>query len=234
MNTQPKPILAPLPDPYYSGLKGLDTLQGSEQDAETFFQSRVKESDRREIPDEFKRTLVLEAQKSKRPRTQKPRISKKMLTSKEKRTLGLNRLPKVGLNYQQFQAMNDLWMNYMVDLLDLVSLKKDGWEPGSLEEPKLQQIQMKICRADLHGAILQVVKSDCPTQEGRKGICLLETKHTLQIISTDNKLRMVPKKGTTFCFDISGFRFFFPGSSFLSRPAERATKRPKNKMPLDF
>ena len=26
----------------------------------------------------------------------------------------------------------------------------------NLEEPKLQQIQMKICRADLHGAHLQV------------------------------------------------------------------------------
>ena len=27
---------------------------------------------------------------------------------------------------------------------------------GNLEEPKLQQIQMKICRADLHGAIIEV------------------------------------------------------------------------------
>ncbi|XP_023326524.1 ribonuclease P protein subunit p29 isoform X2 [Eurytemora carolleeae] len=231
MNSKPKPILAPLPDTFYSNLPG---LEHEAKDATEFFETRVKESDRREIPDEFKKTIVLEAQKLRRAQTRKPRISKKMLTSKEKRDLGLNRLPKVGLNYQQFQALNDLWRTYIIELLELDSLKKSGWEPGNLEEPRLQQIQMKICRADLHGAIIEVSKSDCGSQEGRKGICLLETKHTLQIISTDNKLRMIPKKGTTFSFEISGFRFSFPGSSFLSRPAERATKKPKNKMPLDF
>ena len=98
MNTKPKPVLAPLPDTFYEGLKS------SEKDATAFFETRVKECDRREIPDEFKKTLVLEAQKLRRTKFHKPRISKKMLTSKEKRELGLSRLPKIGLNYQQFQV----------------------------------------------------------------------------------------------------------------------------------
>ncbi len=101
MNSKPKPILAPLPDTFYSNLPG---LEHEAKDATEFFETRVKESDRREIPDEFKKTIVLEAQKLRRAQTRKPRISKKMLTSKEKRDLGLNRLPKVGLNYQQFQV----------------------------------------------------------------------------------------------------------------------------------
>ena len=37
--------------------------------------------------------------------------------------------------------------------------------------------------------LLSVVKADCPSHVGCTGICLMETKHTLQIISLDNKLR---------------------------------------------
>lgn len=76
--------------------------------------------------------------------------------------------------------------------------------------------------------------ASCPQHLGLEGLVLLETKHTLQIISKDNILRMVPKQGSSFTFTLQGYLFTLPGSSIDSKPAERATKKLKNKLPLDF
>jgi len=228
MNFVKKELYSPLPDTYYAGFKGKPVS------ATKFLEETVCESDRNEISDEFKKTLVLEKQRSKLKKVKNPRISKKRLTAREKRDLGLNRLPKVGLKYEQFKELHDLWIGYMRDLLDVKELNSSGWTPGNLEESKLKQLQIKICRSDFHGAKIKVEKAECPSQVGRLGICLMETRHTIQIISIDNKLRMIPKKGSTFSLEVDEFRFSFPGSAMLAKPADRATKKPKNKMPLDF
>lgn len=233
-----KYVSTPLPDSFYSGLGSSSGGGGkSDVDAKTFFEQRIRPSDRSEVADEFKKLLVLEAQKlrKKGDRAGKSaRVSKKFLTARERRELGLYRLPKVGLRYSQFLGLHHLWSSYMHQLLDLPRLEATGWAPGLLEDKKLQQMQIKIFRADFHGAKLQVSAALCPSQVGVEGICVMETKFTLQIISQDNRLRMIPKKGSTFTFLLGSFKIDLPGSGMESRPAERATKRPKLRLPLDF
>ena len=46
--------------------------------------------------------------------------------------------------------------------------------------------------------------------------------------------RLIPKSGSSFSFQVSGYKFTVPGSSILSKPAERITKKLKNKYPCDF
>jgi hypothetical protein len=82
------------------------------------------------VADEFKKLLVLETQKPRRVRLKTPRLSKKFLTARERRELGLYRLPKRGLRYSQFEALQDLWRGYMRELLDLDQLETSGWTPG--------------------------------------------------------------------------------------------------------
>lgn len=206
------------------------------QDVDQFLEQRVvKHGNQSQIQDIFKRYLILDAKKSRRKWKNKPRIGKKELTAKEKRKLGLDRLPKTGLQYTNFTDLAALWQTYMRDLLNTAGLMKSGWSvPGNLDDSGLHTLQMKVSRADLHGALIKVESAECPSQVGRQGICLMETRHTFQIISTDNKLRMMPKKGSVFSVEVDGFRFTFPGSSMLARPAERSTKKPKNRPPLDF
>lgn len=99
----------------------------------------------------------------------------------------------------------------MKELLDMENLKQSGWRPDNLEEPRLQQLQMKICRAD-HGAIIKVERL-VRVHVGRVGICLIWKPNTIQLISTDNKLRIFPKKGTTrSAWRWQGSGFSFPGS----------------------
>ena len=57
----------------------------------------------------------------------------------------------------QFQELNSLWQEYMNGLLDIPSLVASKWNPDDLEDPRLQQLRMKVYRADLHGAFIKVV-----------------------------------------------------------------------------
>jgi len=222
-------FMQPLPTEMTKHLDNIKT-----EDIDEFLERRVDGRDQNTIQNIFKRHLILNSQKRRKKWKNKPRVGKHQLTAKEKRNIGLDRLPKTGLQFTNFTALSDLWLTYMRELLGTEGLVKSGWTPGNLEETTLQGLQMKVTRADFHGAIMKVVSADCPTQVGRQGICLMETRYIFQILSADNKLRMIPKKGSVFSIEVAGFVFTFPGSSLMARPAERSTKKPKNKPPLEF
>ena len=122
----------------------------------------------------------------------------------------------------------------MTELLDLESLEKGGWSPNLNEETRQLQLQMRVCRAELTGALVTVASAQCPGHVGVTGLVVMETKNTLQIIGQDNKLRLIPKTGSSFSFRHGGYKFTIPGSSIDSKPAERITKKLKNKYPCNF
>ncbi len=68
----------------------------------SFLESQVPKSDAKEIEQELKKTLLLKKLKGSKKREKKERPIKKpkKLTARQKRDLGLNRLPKKGLKYQ--------------------------------------------------------------------------------------------------------------------------------------
>jgi len=203
-------------------------------DLKAFLQSKLPHGDRKEVDGEFKKVLVLAAQKSKQKKQKPVRKSKQYLTAKERRSLGLYRLPKKGLKYSSFLPLNSLWNGYMKELLDIDALEKGGWSPNLNEETRQLQLQMRVCRADFHGAALKVVGADCSSHIGLQGIVVMETKNTIQIISKDNKLRILPKLGSSFSFKVNDYLFTVPGVSIDSKPGERATKKLKNKFPCEF
>jgi len=203
-------------------------------DLKDFFKSKLPHGDKKEVDGEFKKVLILAAQKSKHKKQKPIRKSKQYLTAKERRALGLYRLPKKGLKYETFLPLNSLWNGYMEELLDLANLEKGGWSPNLNEETRQLQLQMRICRADFHGATVKVVGADCSTHMGLQGIVVMETKNTIQMISKDNILRILPKLGSSFSFKVGEYLFTVPGVSIDSKPGERATKKLKNKFPCEF
>jgi len=229
-------ICQPLPERYTKGLN-IESENGPKKtsDLKDFFAKKLPPGDRKEVAGEFKKTLVLAAQKPKKGKgPHQVRKSKKQLTAKERRNLGLFRLPKRGLQYSSFLPLHNLWAGYMKELLDLEGLEASGWKPGLNEEPRQMQLQTRLCRADLHGAMVKVATATCPSHKDVQGLVVMETKNTLQILGKDNTLRVIPKLGSSFTFVVSGYLFTIPGASIDSKPAERATKKLKNKVPLDF
>jgi len=205
-----------------------------EENIEQFLEFHLPKSDKREVKGELKKILVLAAQKSKSGVRKPPRKSNKGLSGKERRDLGLYRLPKKGLTYDLFLPLHSLWQGYMKELIDFATLESGGWEPSLNEDPRQLQLQTRLCRADLHGASVRVAGATCATHVGVEGLVVMETKNTLQIISKDNRVRFIPKLGSSFSFLLGTFVVTLPGSSIDSRPGERATKKLKNKLPLDF
>jgi len=229
-------ICQPLPERYTKGLN-IESENGPKKtsDLKDFFAKKLPPGDRKEVAGEFKKTLVLAAQKPKKGKgPHQVRKSKKQLTAKERRNLGLFRLPKRGLQYSSFLPLHNLWAGYMKELLDLEGLEASGWKPGLNEEPRQMQLQTRLCRADLHGAMVKVAMATCPSHKEVQGLVVMETKNTLQILGKDNTLRVIPKLGSSFTFVVGGYLFTIPGASIDSKPAERATKKLKNKVPLDF
>jgi len=214
-------------------LKSVPTAE-EEENIKQFLESHLPPSDKKEVKGEFKKVLVLAAQKSKLSVRKPPRKLRKGLSSKERRDLGLYRLPKKGLSYDSFLPLHSLWQGYMKELIDFASLESGVWEPSLNEDPRQLQLQTRLCRADLHGARVRVAGAKCPTHVGVEGLVVMETKNTLQIISKDNRVRFIPKLGSSFAFLLGAYVVTLPGSSIDSRPGERATKKLKNKLPLDF
>lgn len=207
---------------------------GNSDSFKTLLENRLPPGDKKEINGEFRKTLVLSYQKPKLTKSKPVRKTKRPLTAREKRDLGLYRLPRKGLKYSSFESLHQLWLGYMTELLDLATLEAGGWSPNLCEETRQLQLQMRVCRADLTGALVTLASAACPSMVGVSGLVVMETKNTLQIIMKDNKLRLIPKSGSSFSFQVGGYNFTLPGSSIASKPAERITKKLKNKYPCDF
>jgi len=183
-------------------------------------------SEQKEIDDELKKTASLQRTRLAKAKIKKPqpkrRSSKKYLTARERRSMGLNRLPKEGISYDDMRPLHELWKGYITDLVDFDKVK-----------PKVdEQLQMRLCRADYHGAYFKVTRSGCPSLVGLEGFVAAETRNTFQLVAKDNRLRIVPKAGTAVAFEISGKLVTLDAGIMAMKPADRAVKKWKNRAPL--
>ena len=187
-------------------------------------ENHIPRSDQKDIDLELKKTVVLTKPKYSKTKTAKPKKkSGKFLTAKERRNLGLFKLPKKSLKYDSFRSMHILWLEYITGLVDL-----ENRRPGDKNTP------MRLCRADYHGALVKVTKSKSQSLLGVEGFIVVETRSTFQIIGKDDVLKIIPKSGTTFSVRIKDHLVHLEGSSLIMKPTDRAVRKWKNKPPLDF
>ncbi len=107
------------------------------------------------------------------------------MTAHEKRKLGLCKLPKTGLVYEDFRNIHQLWLGYMNELLPNLEQRQSARHPAD------ESLQMRVCRADLHGALVKVTRSNVASQVGTEGFVAMETKNTFQILTKDNQVSFV-------------------------------------------
>ncbi|KAM3414893.1 Ribonuclease P protein subunit [Cercospora zeina] len=171
-------------------------------------------------------------EKAKR-RSKKP----KPLSAKQERALGIYDIPKDQRKYAIYEPLHRMWCEYMREILGL----KDG---RTYVEPN--GAGPMLVTADYHGAMMEVVRSRCPSRVGLKGIVVKDTKFTFEIITARNELRTLPKEHTVFRFEVPfeekegeageeemlrPLIFELYGHQFESRAPDRANK--KFKMHID-
>lgn len=150
---------------------------------------------------------------------------KKRLSRKEIKNLGLYSMPRESMKYNDYKNLNELWVGYMEEQLgdDFKQLEKSL----TLADPHYDMMSGLIHKSDFHGAKIKVLQSKCSSLVGQKGIVIMETKETFNIISKDNILRIIPKVSSLFELKWKKVRFTIFGKHLKMKSAERSVKKLK-------
>ena len=236
-------LFDPLP-PHLGGSSNPEKEYKTEKFVE-FLKDNVPASDQKEIEGVLTRNLPL-AKQSKRQKNKPPAKRKgKYLTAKEKRELNLYKVKNESnnLKFETFKKLHYLWKDYMREIIDFESLKKSGETcndhplqefGGRIKAILHEPVQLKICRADLHGCYFKVSKALNSCLVGHQGIVVMETRNSFQIINKKNSVKTIPKHGSSFTFVLDGVVITLNGSSLCMKPTDRAVKKWKKKPMFDF
>ncbi|XP_059474745.1 ribonuclease P protein subunit p29 [Neocloeon triangulifer] len=190
-----------------------------------FIESVLPFGDRGGIDEELRKRFPLEMHK-KKIKQDKTRMKKGKLSYKEMKSLNLRKLPKTGLKYSDYLPLNKLWTDYIKSYVNLDEIRNGG---GVSEQGTLM-----LQKADFHGAVIRVVRSKCSSLVGSQGIILMDTKNMFQIICKNNMVKSIPKQSSLFEITIQDLTISVFGKHFITKPAERSTKKVKARMLKDI
>lgn len=126
------------------------------------------------------------------------------------------------ITYSSFISMNKLWKEYISNLLNKTT--------------QADTINSKMLKADLHGAIIEVVQSKNKNLNNIRGLNLLETKRTFNLLCEDDQIKTVLKKGCIFSVDLpyeeKKISIKIIGDNFMYKAVERTKAKFKNKYNL--
>ncbi|XP_049642197.1 ribonuclease P protein subunit p29 [Suncus etruscus] len=206
--------------------KELDIKHAGATRAEAFVKAFLKRAmphmSQQACEDHLQRKAVVLEYFTRRKRKEKKKKSRG-LSARQRREMRLFDIKPEQQRYSLFLPLHDLWKQYIRDLCN-------GLKPDT--QP--QMVQAKLLKADLHGAIVSVTKSKCPSYVGVTGILLQETKHVFKIITKDDHLKVIPKLNCVFTVEIDGFLSYIYGSKFQLRSSERSAKKFKAKGTIDL
>eukprot|EP01132_Coremiostelium_polycephalum_P006696 gene6696-8282_t len=101
------------------------------------------------------------------------KLKRKKSGSKKKREMNFFDIPIENQIYDQYLPLHDLWSQYIKDVI---------------QNQKGPLLVNKIIKSDLHGSIIQVVRSKCPSYIGKSGIVIQETENTFKLITRENRV----------------------------------------------
>lgn len=157
---------------------------------------------------------------------------RRILGAKDKRALNMVSIGHNQRKYCDYVALHGLWLGYMTELMGgVASQSKKGFRRAESD-----QILNRLLKADLHGAIMKVIRSKCPSYVGIEGIVILETKHTFTLITESNAVKVIPKPNNVFSLGLRdrGLSFTLYGNHFLERTADRSAKKWKRRDTIDL
>ncbi|CAG5850260.1 unnamed protein product [Menidia menidia] len=206
------------------GVLGVEpqTISQAAAFTEAFLASSVQHPERHDVKNMLTHKAVILSYA--RPKKEKTKSKKaKGLNARQKRAMKVFQIKPEQQKYELFLPLHQLWRQYIVDLCG-------GLKPTS--NPQI--LQQKLLKADLHGAIITVVRSRCPSYVGSTGILVQEFKHVFKIITREDKLKVIPKRNSVFSVEINGFVSHVYGNKFEQRASERSAKKFKVKGTIDL
>ncbi|XP_035226441.1 ribonuclease P protein subunit p29-like isoform X2 [Stegodyphus dumicola] len=173
--------------------------------------------------DEYKQYIFSFDKYKKRRTAVRQKKRKTLLNANEQRKLAIFKVDPQTTKFSTFIPVHELWKKYMQGILQLKEILPDD----------LSNIYQKLLKADYHGCMLVVASSVCPNYVGARGIVVQETRNVFRLITEENKIKTIPKKGTVFCFELNGNIFKIYGENFRYVPYERSRLKYKTKAIVD-
>ncbi|XP_008300288.1 ribonuclease P protein subunit p29 isoform X2 [Stegastes partitus] len=190
---------------------------------EAFLKNSIQQTTRHDLKSMLThKAVILGYTRPKKEKTKRNSKKAKGLNARQKRAMKIFQIKPEHQRYELFLPLQELWKQYIIDLCS-------GLKPTSP-----QFVQQKLLKADLHGAILTVVRSKCPSYVGTTGILVQEFKHVFKIITKEDKLKVIPKRNSVFAVEIDGFVSHIYGSKFEQRASERSAKKFKVRGTIDL
>jgi ribonuclease P protein subunit POP4 len=109
------------------------------------------------------------------------------LTAAKKRALCLNEIPKEQQKYAIYEGLHGLWVGYMREVLGLNDNGRNVFVTPSASGHML-------ATADMHGALMTVVRARCVSRVGLEGIVVRDTRHAFEIIIKKNVVKGASRK----------------------------------------
>ncbi|XP_011698627.1 PREDICTED: ribonuclease P protein subunit p29 [Wasmannia auropunctata] len=214
-------VCAPLPKSQTSHIK---ICENTQQYVINFLQNLLPPSDHKAISDELRKTFIFNKIKPK----PKQKVKKgKFFSARKRLRFGLGRIGnKNQMRYSDLLPLNQLWLQYMREMLGVESFADIPRDPSS---PHWENANLQLMKADFHGAKISIDRSRCPSLVGVMGIVIQDTKNTFRVCGMDNVIRTIPKdvvKINVYLDD--GVTLKALGRELSIRPAERAVKKFKN------
>lgn len=149
-----------------------------------------------------------------------------------------------GLKYSTFLDIHKLWSGYMSELLNLPALASVEGPLDTYLSSHATGMQTKLVKADFHGCKMTVKASKCPTLVGCSGIVIEETANVFRIITSEDRVKVLPKQNSTFTFTVPlkteqedsspHLRFELYGNQFRYRADDRASRKFKSKETIEL
>lgn len=173
-----------------------------------------------------RRALTERKDKARRRNTQKQRP----LSAAQKRKLGLNEIPKAQQKYSIYEPLHALWAGYVREILGIAEAGNSANARKVYVTPS--SAGQMLASADMHGALLSVVRSRCVSRVGLQGIVVRDTRYTFEIVTKGDVVKSVPKEHTIFKLQVplvggemKPLLFEILGEMFQTRAPDRANKK---------
>jgi len=214
----------PLPEEIIKGY-GL-SKEAAIRHIENLLKETLPTSDSKNLKDDLRWNFLLEQHSVVKPNRRKQK--KSFLTRKQRKKMGLLKLPKDDWNYKSLEVVRTMWKQYMRENLDLIK------QAPSCMDQEWNSFSVIVAKSEMVGAELKVVKSKVPSLIGMSGTVVLETKMTFQIVTPQNQLKTILKDTSVFEFILDNMKFTFLGKYLATRPSDRSVKKIKSLMQPDL
>lgn len=213
---------------------------------EKYIRSAVPEGDLKNLTKDFNYTFVLD-RCSQVNTIKRRKVKRKFLTRKERKNLNLLKLPKDGWQYESLLSINEMWKQYLRQNLELPR------KIPTIQDPEWLNFTTILAKSELIGAEVTIVRSKVPSQIGMRGILVLETKMTFQLVTPASQLKSkysvflnvgrlkgfpnfsaILKETSVFEFCLDDMKFTIFGKHLMTRASERSVKKIKGHMIPDL